>query len=131
MRMKQLVRLVRQRLTEELLVELLDRRVVVGLPQRHALVGIADDNFVIAFRLRGQFPFDAGGERGAAPTSQARLLDAVHDLLGRHLSERLAQSLIALEFRLNPKKAHTGRKEYVDNADQMGYISIETESQLH
>ena len=61
-----------------------------------AFVTIADDELLIAHSLTHEAPLRAGGESGAAASSQAGLGYLIYDFLGLHLSYCLAQSLVAV-----------------------------------
>ena len=54
----------------------------VGEGAAVALVGVADDVFLLGRGLRDGAPFDAGRETGAAAAAQARLRDLFDDGFG-------------------------------------------------
>jgi len=56
-----------------------------------ALVRVADDIFLRAFRLRDRGPFQTGGITRAAAAAQTALDDGVHDLLRHHFAEDVVQ----------------------------------------
>ncbi len=61
---------------------------------RVALVGVADDVLLVSLVLGAELPFQTGGEAGTATAAQTRSLNLGYDLLGGHLGEALAQSLV-------------------------------------
>jgi hypothetical protein len=60
-----------------------------------AFIGVADQVFLIAGRLPGEFPFLARWKASAASTSQSALLDHVAHRLGRHAAQNFHQRRVA------------------------------------
>jgi len=63
---------------------------------RVSFVGIADDVLGLALGLAGELPLQAGGKARAAAPAQARLLDLLDHLIGRHLRQHPGQRLVSL-----------------------------------